>query len=45
MYYACCLKKKNAIINKNESSINKLRRSKQHPLIRKFSYVTISNIQ
>ena len=40
----CALEwKLNAMINKNNNLINKLNRSKDHPLIRKFSNVPFIN--
>ena len=36
--------KLNAMINKNKGLTNKLNRKWRHPLIRKFNYVSISNI-
>ena len=34
----------NAIINQNRNLINKLNRTKRHPIITKFSHVPISNM-
>ena len=35
--------KRNAMINKNKNLINKLDRSKCHPIIRNFSHVPFNN--